>query len=60
MRTAFLVLVLANLGFFAWSRYLSPDASADALPLSRQIEPAKLKVVQPPTRRRPRRPSLRS
>jgi hypothetical protein len=47
MRTAFLVLVLANLGFFAWSRYFSPDSTADALPLSRQIEPAKLKVVQP-------------
>jgi hypothetical protein len=47
MRTAFLLLLLANLGFFAWSRYLSPDASADPLPLARQIEPGKLKVVAP-------------
>jgi len=47
MRTAFLLLLLANLGFFAWSRYLSPDNSADPQPLARQIEPAKLKVVAP-------------
>ena len=48
MRALFLVLVLANVGFFAWSRYWSPpDASADAAPLGRQIEPEKLKVVQP-------------
>jgi len=47
MRTAFLLLVLANLGFFTWSRYLSPDVTADTLPLSREIEPAKLKVVAP-------------
>lgn len=48
MRAFFLLLVLANIGFFAWSRYWSPpDASADAGPLARQIEPEKLKVVQP-------------
>jgi hypothetical protein len=47
VRTAFLLLVLANLGFFAWSRYLSPDGSADPLPLAREIEPGKLKVVAP-------------
>jgi hypothetical protein len=46
VRAAFLILVLANVGFFAWWRYGSPtDAAADAAPLSRQIDPEKLKVV---------------
>ena len=48
MRALFLLLVLANVAFFAWSRYVSPaDASADPLPLTRQIEPEKMKVVAP-------------
>lgn len=48
MRTLFLFLILANAAFFAWSRYVSPsDASADPLPLTRQIEPEKMKVVMP-------------
>ena len=48
MRTAFLVLLLANLGLFAWWRYGSPpDAAADPAPLARQIEPEKLKIVAP-------------
>ena len=48
MRTAFLLLVLANLGLFAWWRYGSPPgAAADPAPLARQIEPEKLKVVSP-------------
>jgi len=48
VRALFLLLVLANVGFFAWSRYGSPPgATADPLPLGRQIEPEKLKVVQP-------------
>lgn len=48
MRTAFLFLLLANVGFFAWWRYGSPpDASADPAPLARQIEPEKLKIVAP-------------
>lgn len=48
MRTAFLILLLANLGLFAWWRYGSPpDAAADAAPLARQIDPEKLKVVAP-------------
>lgn len=48
MRTLFLVLLLANVAFFAWSRYVSPpEASADPAPLERQIEPEKLKVVAP-------------
>jgi hypothetical protein len=48
VRTLFLLLLLANVGFFAWARYVSPpDASADPLPLTRQIEPEKMKVVTP-------------
>ena len=49
MRTLFLALLLANVAFFAWSRYVSPpEAGADPGPLGRQIEPQKLKVVAPP------------
>lgn len=48
MRTFFLLLVLANAVFFAWSRYVSPpEGGTDPLPLARQIEPEKLKVVAP-------------
>ena len=49
MRAAFLALLLLNVAFFAWSRYLAPtDATADPQPLERQISPEKLKVVAPP------------
>jgi hypothetical protein len=48
MRALFLFLVLANLGFFAWSRYLAPeDAAVDVAPLGRQIEPDKLRILRP-------------
>jgi hypothetical protein len=48
MRTLFLLLLLANLAFFAWARYLmQPDAGSDAQPLSRQIDPQKLPIVSP-------------
>jgi hypothetical protein len=48
VRTFFLLLVLGNVAFFAWSRYIAPaDASADPLPLERQIEPDRLKVIAP-------------
>jgi len=48
VRALFLLLVLANVMFFVWSRYVAPpDASADPLPLTRQIEPEKLKVLAP-------------
>jgi hypothetical protein len=48
VRTAFLILLLANVGFFAWWRFGSPtDAASDPAPLARQIEPEKLKVVAP-------------
>jgi hypothetical protein len=46
VRALFLLLVFANVAFFAWARYISPaDASADNAPLSRQIEPDKLRIL---------------
>jgi len=48
MRALFLLLLLANTAFFAWSRYLSPpETAADPAPLARQIEPEKLRIVAP-------------
>ncbi|HUJ85626.1 MAG TPA: SPOR domain-containing protein [Burkholderiales bacterium] len=48
MRTIFLLLLLANLAFFAWAHYLAqPDAGSDAQPLARQIDPQKLPIVSP-------------
>jgi hypothetical protein len=48
MRILFLVLLLANAAFFAWSRYFSPaEAVADPAPLGRQIDPEKLRIVGP-------------
>jgi SPOR domain len=48
MRAIFLLLLLANLAFFAWARYLAqPDAGTDPRPLARQIDPQKLPIVSP-------------
>ena len=48
MRALFLFLVLANTAFFAWSRYLAPaDAVTDTAPLTRQIQPEKLRIMGP-------------
>lgn len=44
MRTLFLVLVLANVAFYVWSRY---GDAADTTAPARQIEPQKLKVIAP-------------
>ncbi len=49
MRALLLVLILANLVFFAWARYASqPEATDGTAPPGRQIEPEKLKIVAPP------------
>lgn len=48
MRLACLLLVLANIAFFAWARYYAPSVAADSAPLARQIDPEKLKIVPPP------------
>jgi hypothetical protein len=46
MRALFLLLLFANLAAYAWWHYQSPaDAGLDRLPLARQIEPEKLKIV---------------
>ncbi len=50
MRALFLLLLLANLAFYAWAHYLAqPDAGSDPLPLARQIDPQKLPLVPPPS-----------
>jgi hypothetical protein len=46
VRLAFLLLLAANVGFFAWMRYLSPaDPAVDRQPLARQLEPQALRIV---------------
>jgi hypothetical protein len=46
MRAFFLLLVLANLAFFAWANFFSePDTQSDPRPLSRQVAPEKLRVL---------------
>ena len=52
MRALFLALVLANLAFFAWSRYGAPGDAVDAAPLARQIEPGRLKIIAQTTAKR--------
>jgi SPOR domain len=47
MRALFLLLVFANMAFYAWWRYGAPADAADSAPLARQIEPEKLKIVAP-------------
>ena len=46
MRLLFLLLLAANLGFFAWTRFLaSPDPAVDRQPLAQQLEPHRLRIV---------------
>jgi SPOR domain len=46
VRLLFLLLLAANLGFFAWMRFLaSADPAVDRQPLSRELEPQKLRIV---------------
>jgi hypothetical protein len=47
MRAAFLLLLFANVAFYAWARYGAPAETVDPAPASRQIEPEKLKLVAP-------------
>ena len=51
MRVLVLFLVLLNLGFFAWAKYMQPpQSSTDARPMTRQMEPGRLRIVSPPPR----------
>ena len=46
MRTFFLLLVVANLGFFAWTQYFAQTESAsDPEPLVRQMYPEKIRII---------------
>lgn len=46
MRLLFLLLLAANLGFFAWARFLAPpDPAVDRQPLARQLEPHRLRIL---------------
>jgi hypothetical protein len=46
VRPLFLLLLAANLGFFAWTRFLAPpDPAVDRQPLTQQLEPHKLRIV---------------
>ena len=56
MRALFLLLLAANLAFYAWWRYGAPADAADPAPLARQIEPEKLKVIAPADLRPPSAP----
>ena len=54
MRALFLLLLLANLAFFAWAHYWVPqNPGSDARPLGRQIDPQKLPIVAPPAKAGP-------
>jgi len=46
VRALFLLLLLANVALYAWSRYGVPENAAPA-PISRQIAPDKVKVIAP-------------
>lgn len=46
MRAIFLLLIAANLGLFAWSRYYAaPDGASDPEPLRRQVSPEKIRLL---------------
>jgi hypothetical protein len=46
VRLLFLLLLAANLGFFAWTHFLaSPDPAVDRQPLARQLGPHRLRIV---------------
>jgi len=48
VRALFLLLIAANLGFYAWTRQIDPrEQGRDPEPLARQIEPQKLTIVAP-------------
>jgi hypothetical protein len=49
MRTLFLLLLAANVGFFAWSQYYAtPDGASDPAPLRRQVNPAGIRMLAGP------------
>lgn len=58
MRALFLLLVLANLAFFAWSTYYAgPDTPPGPNPLERQLAADKLRVLPPSANSPPGKPA---
>lgn len=46
MRVLALFLILLNLGFFAWSKYMQPvETATDSRPMARQIQPERLQLA---------------
>jgi hypothetical protein len=58
MRTFFLLLVLGNLAFFAWERYLRTTVNAQEHIQQVQITPEKIRLVAPPALASPAAPSI--
>jgi SPOR domain len=49
VRILFLLLLAANLAFFAWLRFMAPaDPALDPRPMTQQLEPGKLRIVTEP------------
>jgi SPOR domain len=49
MRTFFLLLVAANMAFFAWSQYYAaPDGASDSEPQRRQVNPERIRLLTGP------------
>lgn len=66
MRALMLFLILLNVGFFAWAKYIAPtESGADPRPLTRQLAPDRLLIVpqgataSPPAAAAPTRPAPR-
>jgi hypothetical protein len=53
MRVLFLLLLLANIAFFAWDRYLREPLSAEARIQQVQMTPEKIRLVNAPPQPRP-------
>lgn len=47
MRTLFLVLVFANVAFFAWRYYADHSPSRGADPVTQQLHPERIKLIAP-------------
>jgi len=58
MRVLVLFLILLNVGFYAWARYMQPvQTGIDARPMKREITPDRLRIVSPAPRAAPAEPS---
>jgi hypothetical protein len=47
VRTLFLVLVFANVAFFAWRYYADHSPSRGADPVTQQLQPERIKIIAP-------------